>query len=81
MKTRIIVCGYPKSGNTWLTRLVAEIIMSPVVGFWMYPLHNEVAIEGLDRKSDYMCFKAHQCITETMSTKFGWISHNCATIS
>lgn len=59
MKNRIIICGYPKSGNTWLTRLTAEIINCPVIGFWCEPFNHEEAIEGLDRDSNYECFKAH----------------------
>lgn len=59
MKKRIIICGYPKSGNTWLTRLTAEIVGCPVAGFWTEPDNLEEAIEGLGRVSDYECFKAH----------------------
>jgi hypothetical protein len=59
MEKRIIICGYPKSGNTWLTRLVAEIVGCPVTGFWCDPSNDEEAIEGLDRDSEYQCFKAH----------------------
>ncbi|NEQ49254.1 MAG: sulfotransferase domain-containing protein [Leptolyngbya sp. SIO3F4] len=59
MKKRVIICGYPKSGNTWLTRLTAQILNCPVVGFWCQPFNKEEAIEGEERKSDYQCFKAH----------------------
>jgi hypothetical protein len=59
MKQRIIICGYPKSGNTWMTRLTAEIIGCPVAGYWCEPLNAEESIEGQDRVSDYRCFKAH----------------------
>jgi hypothetical protein len=64
MQQRIIVCGYPKSGNTWLTRLVAEIVGCPVSGFWCIPHQKEEAIEGLERESDCQCFKAHQSIEQ-----------------
>jgi hypothetical protein len=62
MKKRIIVCGYPKSGNTWLTRLTAQIVGCPVAGFWCEPFNEEEAIEGLDRISEYQCFKAHHSV-------------------
>lgn len=68
MKKRIIICGYPKSGNTWLTRLTAEILRCPVVGFWCYPLHNEESIEGIDRESEFQCFKAHQTFEQMRHT-------------
>jgi len=59
MKKRVIVCGYPKSGNTWLVRLTAELIGCPVIGYWCAPFNRDIAIEGLDRDSDFHCFKAH----------------------
>lgn len=68
MKKRIIVCGYPKSGNTWLTRLTAQIVGCPVVGFWCEPFNEEEAIEGLDRISDYQSFKAHHSVHEMAHT-------------
>lgn len=68
MKNRVIICGYPKSGNTWLTRLTAEILRCPVVGFWCEPLNNEIAIEGLDRESKFQCFKAHQSFDQMAHT-------------
>jgi len=54
----IVVVGYPKSGSTWLTRLVGELISCPVSGFWKSS-HDEIAIEGLNRVSDYRCYKSH----------------------
>lgn len=68
MKKRIIICGYPKSGNTWLTRLTAEVIKCPVAGFWCQPGNQEEAIEGLDRTSDFQCFKAHHAIEQLQNT-------------
>ena len=68
MAKRVIICGYPKSGNTWLTRLTAEIIGCPVAGFWCEPFNQEIAIEGLDRPADYLCFKAHHSLDQIKQT-------------
>jgi hypothetical protein len=62
MKKRIIICGYPKSGNTWLTRLTAEIVECPVKGFWDNLSLKEEALEGLDRVSEWECYKSHFCM-------------------
>lgn len=67
-KKRIIVCGYPKSGNTWLTRLTAELVGCPAVGFWCEPFNEDESIEGLDRASDFLCFKAHHSIEQLEQT-------------
>ncbi len=55
----VLVVGYPKSGNTWLTRLVAELLDCPVGGFWNQPDNLEIAIEGKDRKSNFTVYKGH----------------------
>lgn len=62
----VVVTGYPKSGNTWATRLVAELIGCPVVGFWN-SRKSEIAREGLERNSAYLCHKAHQTVAELRS--------------
>lgn len=59
----IIIVGYPKSGNTWITRLTAELVGCPVIGFWGSE-HNEIAREGEERESDYGCFKSHHQFQE-----------------
>jgi len=56
----LIIVGYPKSGVTWLTRLIARIIDCPVAGFHNQPDNNEIAMEGKERRSVYRCYKAHQ---------------------
>jgi hypothetical protein len=55
----IIISGYPKSGNTWLTRLTAQLVGCPVEGFWTQPQNKDRAIEGAERISKYSCFKSH----------------------
>jgi hypothetical protein len=67
-KKRIIVCGYPKSGNTWLTRLIADVVNCPVSGFWCEPFNPEIAVEGGDRESEWICFKAHHSYTQLLET-------------
>lgn len=57
---KILVVGYPKSGSTWLARLVAELISCPVKGFFEEPENPEIAIEGIDRNSKFLIFKGHQ---------------------
>jgi hypothetical protein len=61
--TNIIVAGYPKSGCTWVTRLVAELVGCPVAGFWNSK-QKEIAIEGQHRVSDFRCFKSHHQLSE-----------------
>lgn len=60
---KIIVAGYPKSGCTWATRLVAELIGCPVAGFWKSE-KDEIAIEGQDRVSEFRVFKSHHQLHE-----------------
>ena len=57
---RILVVGYPKSGNTWLTRLTAELLAAPVTGFWSEPGAVEIAVEGAWRDSTFEVYKGHQ---------------------
>lgn len=58
--TNVLVVGYPKSGNTWVTRLVGDLLDAPVRGFWGEPDNDEIAIEGLERQSQFSVYKGHQ---------------------
>lgn len=68
-KNNIIIAGFPKSGTTWACRLIAELINCPVEGFWLYPDHEEIAIEGKDRTSKYCCYKSHHTYSELGALK------------
>ena len=59
-RRRIIVVGYPKSGNTWVTRLTADLIDAPVRGFWLEPDNRDVAVEGAGRRTPIDVYKGHQ---------------------
>jgi hypothetical protein len=58
-KRRVLIVGYPKSGNTWLTRLTGELLGAPVKGFWKEPQSTEIAVEGQHRVSEFSVFKGH----------------------
>jgi len=58
-RRQILVVGYPKSGNTWVTRLTAELLGAPVRGFWREPGTREVAVEGTERSAPIDVFKGH----------------------
>ena len=65
-KQKIIIVGYPKSGNTWITRLTAELLNCPVKGFLYENNNKEISIEGLNRSSNYECFKSHHQYQELL---------------
>lgn len=58
-KRNIVIVGYPKSGTTWLSRLVAELVKCPLLGNWGFNDVNENLIEGDERQSDFQCYKSH----------------------
>ena len=60
---KIVVVGYPKSGCTWATRLIAELVGCPVAGFWQSD-KKEIAVEGEHRVSDFRCYKSHHQLAE-----------------
>lgn len=60
MTESIIVTAYPKSGSTWLCRILGDALNSPVDGVAdAVPL----AKEGQDRTGDYTIFQTHLAAT------------------
>lgn len=58
-RTPIYVAGYPKSGTTWLTRLLGAVINCPTGGSTPSQDETEIATEGLDRPQPYIVRKGH----------------------
>lgn len=63
-KKNIIVIGYPKSGTTWLSRLVAELVQCPLQGDWGFDHIQALYKEGEERDSDFKCYKSHHTYQE-----------------
>lgn len=55
----IYVAGYPKSGTTWLTRLLAQALNSPSGASIPELDAGEPATEGWDRPGNYVVRKGH----------------------
>ncbi len=55
----IFVSAYPKSGSTWLTRLLGDVLDSPTGGCIPREDWREVATEGQDRPGPYVIRKGH----------------------
>ena len=58
-RTPLLVAAYPKSGSTWLTRLLGNALDSPTGGSIASEDANEVATEGQDRPGPYIVRKGH----------------------
>ncbi len=54
----VLIVGYPKSGTTWATLLVAELLQAPVLGYWNSK-HPELATSNTNRQSQFACYKSH----------------------
>lgn len=59
--SNIIVVGYPKSGNTWLTRLVSELASAPIIGGWNKRFKRMELYDSNDSwsNSPWRVFKSH----------------------
>lgn len=58
-KQIIYVAGYPKSGTTWLTRLLGDVLNSPTGGCMPSEDASEVATGGQYRSGSYIVRKGH----------------------
>ncbi len=63
-KKNIVIVGYPKSGTTWLSRLVAELVSCPLQGDWGFEDLNAPYKEGLVRESEFQVYKSHHTFDE-----------------
>jgi hypothetical protein len=64
-KKNIVVCGYPKSGTTWVSRLVAELVGCPFQGDLGGA--DGGPLEGGMRASAYDCYKTHRGLPSLVS--------------
>ena len=63
IKQNIVIVGYPKSGTTWLSRLVAELVQCPLQGEWGFKTLDVLFKEGAERSSPFNVYKTHHTIT------------------
>lgn len=63
-KKNIIIVGYPKSGTTWLSRLIAELVECPLQGDWGFDHIQALYKEGEERTSEFQCYKSHHTYQE-----------------
>jgi hypothetical protein len=72
----VLVIGYPRSGNTWLSRLLGDMLDSPVTG---WESAHPLAEEGLDRKGPYTVRQLH--LRPNSTIEIGNAIHNANTFA
>jgi hypothetical protein len=73
-RKQVIIVGFPRSGNTYISRLLGTLLNAPVTGAYNA---KPLAEEGLNRKSDYVVRQLHlqpksNC-TSQQAIASGWI--------
>jgi len=66
MRRTIYVAGYPKSGTTWLTRLLGDVLNCPTGGSLPQDDAIEPASEGHGRPAPFIVRKGHFRLTDAM---------------
>jgi hypothetical protein len=64
IRQAVYVAGYPKTGTTWLTWLLADVLDSPAGGSMPKEDRKELATEGQDRPGPYVVRKGHFVLME-----------------
>jgi hypothetical protein len=64
MQKNIVIVGYPKSGTTWLSRLVAELVQCNFIGDWGFDTENPSRIILEDDSSEFVVYKSHHSANE-----------------
>lgn len=57
--TKILVVGYPKSGTTWLSRLLGDVLDSPVGAIHPPSTPKAIATEGQGRQGEHYIGQGH----------------------
>jgi hypothetical protein len=70
----ILIAAYPKSGSTWLTRLVGDVLNSTTAGSW----EDEADIINAERGGKYLIRRGHYVLVDTDSGPVIPASHQLA---
>lgn len=65
-KQVVFISSWPKSGSTWVTRLIGDVLNSPTGGSTPEQDIKEVATEGQDRSGQYIVRKGHFVLIDTL---------------
>lgn len=74
----IYIAGYPKSGTTYLTWLLADALNSPSGGSIPKEDKKEIATDGENRRGPYVVRKGHFVLVDGESSEFVPAAHKMA---
>lgn len=60
----VLVAGYPKSGTTWVTRLLADALNAPVAANYPEADDTEWLLEGQNRTGPFVVRRGHYILQE-----------------